>query len=105
MDLDSGNRRQESVDVKSGVGLKHLLALELLEVANGQFQNVGFLQLGDGFTLRLKCGNHQVLEIVQTLVNSCSSTALEQRLHHFAVLVGARHGGLVDHVVVVELDG
>jgi len=119
VDLDSGHGGQEpadlrgaggvagaeSVDVESGVGLKHLLTLQLLEVSDGQLEDVGLLQLGDGLAFGLESGDHQVLEVVQALVDPGSSSPLEERLHHFPVLVGARHGGLVDQVVVVELDG
>jgi hypothetical protein len=106
-DLGSAGRISgaKSVDVESGVGLKHLLALQLLQVANSQLEDVSLFEFGDGLAFGLKGRDHEVFEVVEALVDAGTTATFEERLHDLAVLVGARHGGLVNHVVVVVLDG
>ena len=104
------------VNIDGRVGLEHLLSLELLEVADGELKDVGLLKLGDGFSLMLESMYHEILEVVQALVDPCPPLPLQQGFHDLPVLVRPGHGDLVDvgdvgrgrkgrqlHVVVVLL--
>jgi len=104
-DLHSGNGRQEladlggarrvsggkSVDVEAGVGLELPLPLQLLEVADGQFEDVGLLQSGDGLALGLEGEDHEVAEVVEALVDAGPTLLFDEGLHHLAVLEAAGH--------------
>ena len=82
------------IGIQSRLDLQLLLSLQLLQVSHCQFQNVGFFQFGDGFSFGLQGEDHQILQFVQALVDACPALSLQQRLHDFSVLVGARHGSL-----------
>jgi len=70
-----------------------LLGVDLLQVLESQFQDVGLFQLGDGLPLHLHRLDQDVFDFVQAFVDAGSSLALQQRLHDFAVLVSPGHGG------------
>jgi hypothetical protein len=67
------------------------LSLQLLEVTNRQFEDVGFLESSDRFAFCFDGDHHQVLEVVEALVDAGAPLSFEDGLHHFAVLVAARH--------------
>lgn len=106
LDVDSGSLGQaarhfvggmcesstEAVGIDDGVGGQALLAAQLVEVAHCQLKDVGLLQLGHVLALGLQSCDHQVLELVQATIDASTALALQHRLHHFAVLVGAGDG-------------
>ena len=83
-----------AVHVQGRVGLEHPLPLELLHVADSELKDIGLFQLGDGLPLRLKSIDHEILELIQALVDPGPPLPLQERLHHLPVLVRPRHGGL-----------
>ena len=72
--------------------------LHLVQVANRQLEDVSFLQLGDVLALGLQRRRHDVLQLVQTLVDPCSTFPFEQRFHHLPVLMGSWHRRLTRQV-------
>lgn len=82
----------EAVGIDDRVGGQSLLAAQLVEVAHCQLEDVGLLQLGHVLAFGLQSCDHQVLELVQATIDAGTTLALQHRLHHFAVLVGAGDG-------------
>ena len=80
----------EAVSIHGRVQWQAALTAELVKVANGQFQNIGFLQFCNIFSFRLKSADHQLLEFVEAAVDASAPFALKHRLHHFAVLISTR---------------
>lgn len=68
-----------------------------VEMTYRQLEDVRLLQLGHVLALGLQRGHHQVLQLVQAAIDAGASLALQHRLHHLAVLIGARHRLLVFH--------
>jgi len=79
-----------STETLLGIGWSLLLGLlQLAEMLHCDFQNVGLLELGIP-----RLGNalgHQILQLVQALVDPGTTLPLQQRLHHLAVLIGLGH--------------
>ena len=80
-----------SVKLQSRVNCQHLLPLQLPQVLHGQLQHISLLKLWDALSLRLKCVNHQILQLIKAVVDPCSSLSLNQWLHNFSVLVSFGH--------------
>ena len=55
-------------------------AVKLMQVADGQFQDVGFFQFGQVFTFGRQSCAHQLLQLVQAPVNPRSTLTFQQRL-------------------------
>jgi len=55
--------------------------LHLVQMPDGQLQDVGLLQLGHVLTLSLESRGHDVLQLVQTLVDPGAPFSLQKRLH------------------------
>lgn len=77
-----GEPGAESVGVDDGVGSEALLTAQLVEVLDGQFQDVGLLELGDVLTLGLEGGYHELLELVQTVVDASATLAFQHWFHN-----------------------
>ena len=104
-DLNSGNGGQELADLSGArgvsggepihvdgrIGLQHPLALQLLKMADGQFEDVGLFEAGDGLAFGLEGEDHQVAEVLEALVDAGSALPLDEGLHDLAVLVAAAH--------------
>lgn len=62
------------------VGRQAALAAQLVQVANGELQHIGLLELGHaGFAVLLGQGTgHQVLELVQATVDPGTALSLQQ---------------------------
>lgn len=84
-------------ETSRGLQRKSAALLEFPHMIHGQLEYIGLLQARYMLALLLQALDHQILEIVQALVDARPSLALEQRLHHLAVLI--RLGHLHDHVV------
>lgn len=94
-DVHSWSGGEAAGDLSGGMGEASPEAVspaKAAEVANCQFQYIGFLQLGDVLALGLKGGDHQLLELVEAPVDAGSALPLQHGLHHLPVLVGAGHG-------------
>lgn len=114
--VDTGGRRQalghllgaggetsaEPVRFRTRIRRQALLALQLLEVGDRQFQNIRLFQLGDVLAVGGQCRNHQLLQLVQAAVDPGPPFSLEHRLHDFPVLHGA---GYRLGLVVARRDG
>ena len=87
-----GVASSEPVHVQGGVHCQHLLSLQLSQVLHGQLKHIGLLQLADALSLGLQGEHHQVLQLVQAVVDPGSPLPLDERLHNFSVLVSLRHG-------------
>ena len=61
---------------------KCLTFSQLVQVADSQFQNVGFLQFGQIFAFRRQSRRHQLLQLVQTPVDPGTTFAFQHRLHN-----------------------
>jgi len=55
------------------------LLLQVVEVAHGQFEDVGLLQLGHVFAFILQSCHHQLLQLVKTPIDSRPSLSFQQR--------------------------
>lgn len=73
-------------------GDKALLTAKFVQVVDGQFEDVGFFQLGDVLAFGLEGIHHEILEFVETTIDASTTFALKHWLHDFAVLVGAGDG-------------
>lgn len=80
----------ETVSIHSGVQRQAALTAKFVKMANGQFQNIGFLQFCNIFSFRLKSADHQLFEFVEATIDASAPFALKHRLHHFAILISTR---------------
>lgn len=80
----------EAVVLNHWVAREPLLTFQFVQVANGELEDVGLLQFGDIFALRLQRDHHQFFELVQATVDAGATLSLQHGLHHFAVLISAR---------------
>ena len=67
----------EPVQVQGRVQGQHLLPLQLLQVADCQLQHISLLQLGDALALVLKRVHHQLLQLVEALVDASPPLPLQ----------------------------
>ena len=81
----------EPVHVQGGVHCQHLLSLQLSQVLHGQLKHIGLLQLADALSLGLQGEHHQVLQLVQAVVDPGSPLPLDERLDNFSVFLRAGH--------------
>ena len=76
-----------AIHVQARISLQLLLSFQFLQMSYCQFEDIGFFQFGNGFAFGLQGKNHQILEVVETLVDAGSPFSFKQRLHDFSVLV------------------
>jgi hypothetical protein len=57
-----------------------VLLLELLEMTNGEFEDVSFLQSGNIFSFILESSHKDVFKLIQAPVDTGSSLSFQQRL-------------------------
>lgn len=72
----------EPVHLGYGVAGQPLLPAQLVQVAHGQFEYVGFFQFADVFALGLQGVYHQLLEFFQAPVDSGTAFAFEHWFHN-----------------------
>ena len=87
----SGVSSSVSVHVKAGVDCQHLLSLQLPQVLHCQLKNISLLKLADAFSFRLQGKHHEILQLVQAGIDSCSSLTLNQRLNNLSILLSSAH--------------
>ena len=87
-----------AIHVQARISLQLLLSFQFLQMSYCQFEDIGFFQFGNGFAFGLQGKNHQILEVIETLVDPGSPFSFKQRLHDFSVLVSTRHGSVFNSV-------